>query len=87
MAKGTEDKPAASEDVRLNVFTLRNQSGASAPFYVMPGLEIEISASDIRHQVGAALDRLCAGHELLSDAVCNYIASHGLYRTIAFLCA
>ena len=47
---------------------------------LLPDLEIEISASDIRGQVSAALDRLCAGHELLPDAVCEYIAAHGLYR-------
>ena len=43
-------------------------------------LQIEISASEIREQVSAAIDRLCAGHELLPDAVCEYIAAHGLYR-------
>jgi nicotinate-nucleotide adenylyltransferase len=67
-------------EVPLRVFSLRNATGASTPFYLLPGLEIEISASDIRAQVGAALDRLCAGHELLPDAVCDYIAAHGLYR-------
>jgi nicotinate-nucleotide adenylyltransferase len=64
----------------LRVFTIRNEAGATTPFYLLPGLEIEISASEIRHQVGAAADRLCAGHELLPDAVSNYIAEHGLYR-------
>jgi nicotinate-nucleotide adenylyltransferase len=67
-------------EVPLRVFSLRNAKGASTPFYLLPGLEIEINASDIRAQVGAALDRLCAGHELLPDAVCDYIAAHGLYR-------
>ena len=66
--------------VPLQVFTVRNNGGASAPLYLLPELEIEISASDIRDQANAALDRLCAGHELLSDAVCSYIAGHGLYR-------
>jgi nicotinic acid mononucleotide adenylyltransferase len=31
--------------------------------------------------VSAAVDRLCAGHDLLPDAVCEYIATHGLYRS------
>jgi nicotinate-nucleotide adenylyltransferase len=73
-----EDPAVAGSPLR--VFTLRNDAGSAAPFYLLPGLEIEISASEIRRQVGAALDRLCAGHELLPDAVCNYIAQHGLYR-------
>lgn len=77
-----EDAPRVDNaaEVPLRVFTLRNAKGASTPFYLLPGLEIEISASDIRRQVSAALDRLCAGHELLPDAVCDYIAGHGLYR-------
>lgn len=64
----------------LRVFTLRNAEGASTEFYLLPGIEIEISATEVRQQVRAALDRLCAGHNLLPDAVCHYIAEHGLYR-------
>jgi nicotinate-nucleotide adenylyltransferase len=77
-----KDAPRAEDaaEVQLRVFTLRDAAGASTPFYLLPDLEIEISASDIRCQVSAALDRLCAGHELLPDAVCEYIAKHGLYR-------
>jgi nicotinate-nucleotide adenylyltransferase len=77
-----EDAPTAEDatEVPLRTFTLRNTAGAATPFYLLPDLEIEISASDIRGQVSAALDRLCAGHEPLPDAVCEYIAGHGLYR-------
>jgi nicotinate-nucleotide adenylyltransferase len=78
----SEETPRVEDaaEVPLRTFTLRNTSGASTPFYLLPDLEIEISASDIRSQVSAALDRQCAGHELLPDAVCEYIAEHGLYR-------
>ncbi|HTM16503.1 MAG TPA: nicotinate (nicotinamide) nucleotide adenylyltransferase [Terracidiphilus sp.] len=65
----------------LEVFTVRNPSGAEAPFYLLPGLQIEISASEIRQNISAALDRLCAGHELLPDAVCDYISAHHLYHS------
>lgn len=67
-------------DSSLLVYTIRDQAGRTAPFYLMPGLEIEISASEIRRQAGAALDRLCAGHSLVADPVCEYIEAHGLYR-------
>ena len=66
--------------VPLRVFTLRNMAGASTPFYLLPEVEIEISASDIRGQASVAPDQHCAGHESLPDAVCEYIAEHGLYR-------
>jgi nicotinate-nucleotide adenylyltransferase len=65
----------------LEVFTVANPAGAEAPLYLLPGLEIEISASDIRQNAGAALGRLCSGHDLLPDAVCDYIATHRLYRS------
>ena len=77
-----EDVPRVEDaaEVPLRLFTLRDAVGTSTPFYLLPELEIEISASDIRGQVSAALDRPCAGHELLPDAVCEYIAAHGLYN-------
>jgi nicotinate-nucleotide adenylyltransferase len=78
----TENATAVGSAVQvpLREFTLRNIAGETTPLYLLPELEIEISASDIRGQASAAMDRLCAGHELLPDAVCQYIASHGLYR-------
>jgi nicotinate-nucleotide adenylyltransferase len=77
-----EDPEAGSPaaDSSLRAYTIRDRTGRAAPFYVLPGLEIEISASEIRRQAGAALNRLCAEHELLPDAVCDYIESHSLYR-------
>jgi len=77
-----EDEPKLSEaaDGGLRAFTLRNIANDSTPFYLLPGIEIEVSATEVRQQVSAAVDRLCAGHELLPDAVCEYIAKHGLYR-------
>ncbi len=74
-----EEAPGAPDGL-LRVFTLRNAAGASTKFYLLPGIEIEISATEVRQQGSAALDRLCEGHELLPDAVCDYIAAHGLYR-------
>lgn len=73
-------QPTEKDGVPMLVYTMRNRAEITTPFYLLPGLEIEISASEIRHQVSAALDRLCAGHELLSGAVCDYIAAHGLYH-------
>jgi nicotinate-nucleotide adenylyltransferase len=76
-----ETEQGLNKESLLKVFTLKNPAGVTTPFYLLPGLEIEISASEIRENVSAALDRLCAGHDLLPDAVCDYIATHGLYRS------
>lgn len=70
-------KPRPDE---LRCLTLRNAAGDTAPFYLLPGLHIDISASQIRAQASAAHGRLPTGHELLPDAVAEYIAAHGLYR-------
>ena len=71
----SENRPGA-----VDVFTVANAAGAEAPLYMLPGLEIEISASEIRQNASAALGHLCSGHGLLPDAVCDYIATHGLYQ-------
>ena len=78
LSMDAESTPAAGGDVRF--YTLRNASGATTPFYLLPGLHVEISASQIRRQVHAALGHLPAGHDLLPDPVCEYIAAHRLYR-------
>jgi nicotinate-nucleotide adenylyltransferase len=77
-----KESPAADGNGSpLRVFSVCNDRHESAPLYVLPGLEIEISASEIREQASrTALNRLCVRHELLPDAVCEYIAVHGLYR-------
>lgn len=59
------------------VHRLRNAAGNVAPFYVLPNLQIDISASQIR----AELRRRDPGTtRLLPEAVARYIAEKGLYR-------
>jgi nicotinate-nucleotide adenylyltransferase len=67
-------------NVQMRTGTIRNGAGASAPFYLLPELHVDISASEIRAQVQAALDGGCRGNDLLPDSVCEYIAAHALYR-------
>lgn len=68
----------SSSDVQE--YLLSDSTGQSAPFYLMPGLHVEISASRIRDRVRAAADVSLSGPELLPRAVLEYIQSHGLYR-------
>jgi nicotinate-nucleotide adenylyltransferase len=76
----SEPEPIAEiADADLRVYTLRNAAGATTPFYVLPGLHIDISASAIRDQIRA--DGKPTAHEnLLPDAVSSYIAARNLYR-------
>jgi nicotinate-nucleotide adenylyltransferase len=70
--------------IELRRYILRNQAGDSAPFYLLPGLEIEISASEIRDRVRlrelSAADAPALEPALLPAPVLEYILDHGLYR-------
>jgi nicotinate-nucleotide adenylyltransferase len=69
-------------------YLLRNAAGASTPMYLLPGLHIEISASQVREEIRRQIqEQRAAGPEaadggggLLPKAVFEYIQSHGLYR-------
>lgn len=71
--------PDGLESVEVREFLLRNQAGRSAKFYLLPGLDVRISASEIRERLHAAPDAagMCAW---LPDAVAGYVQAHGLYR-------
>lgn len=66
--------------VRLRSCFLLNQAGGRTPFYLLPGLNVEISASEIRAQLRAAPESRAAGDELLPQAVSEYVRRRGLYR-------
>jgi nicotinate-nucleotide adenylyltransferase len=73
----------AAECIELQTCTLRNSAGDRAPFYLLPGLHIDISATAIREEVHSESVRIPAGeghHSDLPDPVFDYIAAHNLYR-------
>ncbi|MGD0547159.1 MAG: hypothetical protein ABR991_04950, partial [Terracidiphilus sp.] len=83
--KGAEDLQA-TDHVELRCYILRNSAGAEAPLYLLPGLEIEISASAIREQqrirekMRTSADGPAPEDALLPRPVSDYIRAHGLYR-------
>jgi nicotinate-nucleotide adenylyltransferase len=67
------------EQIEVRRYILCNSSGELVPLYLLPGLEIEISASEIREQASSeGGDRRQRG-ELLPSPVSAYISAHGLY--------
>ena len=87
---GLTMEPAADGDktesgVEVRAFVLVNQTGDRAPFYLLPGLDVEISASEIREgiraQIQAAQGSAVTGADLVPAAVRVYIAEHNLYRS------
>lgn len=77
-SSATAQAPSAIE---LRSYQVRNASGQTAWFHLLPGLDVEISASAIRKQVRSASDVRAAGTELLPAAVADYIRARGLYRS------
>jgi nicotinate-nucleotide adenylyltransferase len=88
-ARGPEE---SAPGVEMRSYLLHNPQGQTAPFYVLPGLEVEISASEIRRlagirrqggireRAGEIPGTMSKGRERLPEAVSEYIRVHGLYR-------
>lgn len=76
---GQSDLSLANESIELRSYLFRNPAGETAPFYLLPGLDVEISASEIRAQVRSSFPN-SAGASSLPPAVAEYIRKHGLYR-------
>ncbi len=76
------DRPDSKVEVRS--YLLVSRAGERTPLYLLPGLHVEISASDIREQLrelgGAASTVPPPRDATLPVAVLDYIRSHGLYR-------
>jgi nicotinate-nucleotide adenylyltransferase len=89
LAMEAADTPDLLEsDVEVRSYSLLcragDRAGQRAPLYLLPGLDVEISASRIRElaraQFGSGEGSRAADRELLPDGVSSYIRSHGLYR-------
>jgi nicotinate-nucleotide adenylyltransferase len=74
----------ACKSIDLRSYVVNGPDRETAPLYVLPGLQVEISASEIREAVRGAIGAadLSSGAELpqLSPAVLEYIRRHRLYR-------
>jgi nicotinate-nucleotide adenylyltransferase len=65
--------------VEVQAFVVVNEAGDRAPFYVLPGLDVEISASEIRARMQAIRGGVASGPALVPAAVRDYIVEHQLY--------
>ncbi len=69
--------------VAIREFVVTNGTGRCAPFYVLPELDVEISASQIRARMEAEARpgaEGALGGALLPPAVSAYLRGHRLYR-------
>ena len=77
--EGSLPESTAGSAIEVRAALLRNAAGNAAPLYLLPGLHVDVSASEIRRQVRAVLDSPEAEGWSLSGLVAEYIRSHGLY--------
>ncbi len=74
-----DSQNSARGEIDLRRYLINNAAGETAPFYLLPGLDVEISASEIRTQVrSSSPESATAGS--LPPRVAAYIREHGLYR-------
>jgi nicotinate-nucleotide adenylyltransferase len=75
---------SVASEIELRRYILRNPAGRQAPFCLLPGLHIDISASQIRDQIRRQSSPSSALQipdlALLPPPVLEYIHAHGLYR-------
>jgi nicotinate-nucleotide adenylyltransferase len=75
------DQPVAAPGGRtVREFVLRSREGDSTEFYLLPGLDIRISASEIRERLRAAAGRAEQARAWLPEPVAGYVQAQELYR-------
>jgi nicotinate-nucleotide adenylyltransferase len=77
LPQGVENR-GEHREAGITRFTLAGPSGKSAGLFVLPDLDQDISATEIR----AALAEGSEPQTVLPPAVAEYIRSHGLYRPV-----
>jgi nicotinate-nucleotide adenylyltransferase len=76
------DAKINASSIEVRCYSIANAAGARAPFYLLPDLDVEISASDIREHLRAGAGEPFA-RKLLADAVAAYVRTHQLYGQTA----
>ena len=71
---------ATSAAVELRSYLIRNPAGQTADFYLLPDLDVKISASEIRKHVRSAAAAPVVARSLLAAPVAAYIRTNALYR-------
>jgi nicotinate-nucleotide adenylyltransferase len=81
-----EPVPASDEfssgvhSTEVRTYLVRNLEGRQTDLFLLPGLDVEISASEIREQVRASLPDLASGQRVLPDPVFQAIRARRLYQ-------
>jgi len=81
--EATPGRDRAVGSVEVQVFEVRNKAGERTEFYLLPGLNWDVSATEVRSRMrtqeqAAAGDSV--GEPMVPEAVAAFVKAHGLYR-------
>jgi nicotinate-nucleotide adenylyltransferase len=74
------DRNRKAESVEVRAFEVRNAAGERAEFYLLPGLDCEISATAIRASIRRQDQGRTERMRLVPELVEEYVRAHRLYR-------
>jgi nicotinate-nucleotide adenylyltransferase len=78
--KSTPDSDGLISGVEIRTFELSNRAGDRASFFVLPGLDVRISATEIRSEIRAGSSHSHDRQAQVPAAVAEYVRAHRLYR-------
>lgn len=80
--EATPDRGRAAGSVEVEVFEVRNKAGERTEFYLLPGLNWDISATEVRSRMRMQ-EQVAAGvssdERLVPEAVAAFVKAHALY--------
>jgi nicotinate-nucleotide adenylyltransferase len=79
------ERDRAVGNVEVRGFEVRNRAGERTEFYLLPGLDCEISATEVRARMRTWMREQAAVSDsgsarLVPEAVAEFVKAHGLYR-------
>jgi nicotinate-nucleotide adenylyltransferase len=79
----TPERHRTAGNLEVRAYEVRNGAGEHTEFYLLPGLNCDISATEIRAQMRAreqAAGGDSGGDRLVPEVVAEFVKAHGLYR-------
>ncbi len=77
------ERDRAVGNVEVRAFEIRNMAGERTEFYLLPGLDCDISATEVRARMRAQVQAAAGASgsaRLVPESVAEFVKAHGLYR-------
>jgi len=85
--EATPERDWRAGNLEVRAYELRNSAGEVAEFYLLPGLDCDISATEVRAQMRTSMraqeeagEIEGGGEQMVPEAVARYVRANGLYQ-------